>query len=64
MRQVYESNIGEYSFIMNEDDKIEIWRNSDLSSPLLYLEVDPGSIDSEKEFHSEISYWYINNHGN
>jgi hypothetical protein len=59
MSETYEASIGEYSFIMNDDDRIEVWRNSDLSSPLVYLSVDAGSIDTEKKFHIEISHWVM-----
>jgi hypothetical protein len=60
MEKKYEGHIGNYSFIMNEENKIEVWRNNDISSPYVYIPVEPGSIDSEKKFHCEISYWYMN----
>ena len=61
MNETYEANIGNYSFIMNDEDRIEVWTNNDLSSPLLYISVESGRIDSEKKFHLEIRHWFMTN---
>jgi hypothetical protein len=55
----YESSINGYSFLMDGDDRIEVWENSNVASPLCYINVDAGSIRSEKDFHVEISHWFI-----
>jgi hypothetical protein len=61
MTETYESSIGDYSFIMHEGHRIEVWRNDDLSSPFYYINVEDGSIDTEKKFHLEIGDWYMKN---
>lgn len=58
---VYQGTIGNYSFIMNDDDRIEVWENTDDSNPFTYIFVRTGSIDNEKKFHSEIAYWHMDN---
>lgn len=61
MNKTYEGNVGNYSFIMNEVDVIEVWSDSDLERPETYILVDKGSIKTEKDFHKEISYWFLDN---
>jgi hypothetical protein len=56
----YEGNIGIYSFIMNESDVIEVWSESDLDRPESYIFIKGKPIENEKEFHKEISFWYMN----
>jgi hypothetical protein len=58
-RALYEGNVGSYSFIMNDEDIIEVW--SDGEYPESFIYVSPGSITSEKKFHYEISDWFIKN---
>lgn len=60
MSKNYEGNVGNYSFIMNEEDVIEVWGN-DLERPETYIFVKAGSIKSEKDFHKEISFWFMEN---
>jgi hypothetical protein len=60
MSKNYEGNVGNYSFIMNEEDVIEVWGN-DLERPETYIFVKVGSIKSEKDFHKEISFWFMEN---
>ena len=60
MSKNYEGNVGNYSFIMNEDDVIEVW-GDDLERPETYIFVKTGSIKSEKDFHKEISFWFMEN---
>lgn len=55
----YESNINGYSFLMEDNDRIEVWENCNVASPLCYINFDAGSITSEKDFHVEISHWFI-----
>ena len=57
---IYEGSIGSYSFQMVDDNMIEVW-GYDNERPESFIYVKAGSITSEKNFHAEISYWYINN---
>jgi hypothetical protein len=60
MNNKYEGNIGRYSFIMSDDDTIEVW-SDDLGKPDSYIFVKKGSIQNQKDFEKEISFWYMNN---
>jgi len=60
----YESSINGYSFLMETDDKIEVWENNNVNDPLCYIKVSSGSIKNEKDFHVEISHWFIEKLGN
>ena len=60
---LYEGSVGNYSFIMTENDTIEVWSNSDMEEPDSYIFLNKGSINTEKQFHQEISYWFMNNVG-
>jgi hypothetical protein len=60
MSKNYEGNVGNYSFIMNEETVIEVW-GDDLDRPETFIFVEKGSIKTEKDFHSEISYWFLDN---
>jgi hypothetical protein len=60
---LYEGNVGNYSFVMSEYDTIEVWSSLDLEEPDSYIFVKEGSIKTEKQFHQEISYWFMNNVG-
>jgi hypothetical protein len=55
----YEGNIGNYSFIMNEDDIIEVWSDMDMEQPETYIFVKSGSIKDKKAFDAEISFWWM-----
>jgi hypothetical protein len=63
MKYNYEATIGGYSFLMNEPDTIEVWENMSGEHPDSYIKVKPGSIKDEKQFHEEISFWYLKNVG-
>jgi len=58
MIEKYEGNVGNYSFIMNEDDVIEIW-GSDMEQPETYIFVKPGAVKNKKDFDAEISFWWM-----
>lgn len=60
---LYEGEIGTHSFQMLKPDVIEVWTDYDSENPDTYIFVREGSIKSEKDFHSEISYWYMENVG-
>jgi hypothetical protein len=57
----YEAEINNYYFIMNDDDVIEVWSDYDGEHPESYIYVRAGSIKNEKDFHWEISDWFIKN---
>lgn len=63
MKMGYEGTIGSYNFQMVEDDTIEVWSNFDNEHPESYIYVKPGSINNQKSFDMEISYWYLENVG-
>lgn len=63
MNGKYEGNVGNYSFIMQDDDVIEVWSQSDLDQPETYIFVKEGSIKNQKDFEKEISFWWMENIG-
>ena len=56
----YEAVIGSYSFLMEEEDTIEVWGDN-LENPETYIFVKKGDIKNEKQFQEEVSFWYIEN---
>jgi len=54
----YEGVIGSYSFQMLEDDVIEVW-GYDNERPESFIYVKEGSINSQKDFDTEISYFFL-----
>jgi hypothetical protein len=60
MSEKYEGVVGNYSFIMNDVDVIEVWGN-DLERPETYIFVNPGTIKFKKDFDAEISFWWMKN---
>ena len=63
MSEKYECNVGNYSFIMNEDDVIEVWSGGDIEQPETYIFTKPGSIKNKKDFDSEVMWWWNKNLG-
>jgi hypothetical protein len=59
MTEKYEGNVGNYSFIMNNDDVIEVWADNNLEQAETYIFVRPGSIKTKKQFEQEISFWWM-----
>lgn len=59
----YERNIGGYSFVMANESTIEVWIDSSGEHPDCYITVKPGSINSQKAFDQEISWWHMKNVG-
>jgi hypothetical protein len=58
----YEGVIGSYSFQMLEEDVIEVW-GYDNDRPESYIYLSGGGVKSQKDFDTEISYWYMQNAG-
>ena len=56
----YVGNINSYTFIMKEgDDVIEVWSDTDAEYPESYIYLKEGEIKNERQFHMEISDWWI-----
>lgn len=62
MKVKYEGKIGSYSFQLLTDDTIEIWGFDD-TRPEAFIYIKEGSVKSQKDFDTEISYWYMQNVG-
>lgn len=63
MKKNYEGTIGVYNFIMVDDTTIEVWSDFDNENPESFIFVKAGAISNEKQFHYEISDWYLKNVG-
>ena len=63
MKEKYEGNVGNYSFIMNEEDLIEVWDSNCLDQPETYIFLKPGAVKNKKDFDAEISFWWLKNVG-
>lgn len=58
----YTGNINSYTFIMKEgDDVIEVWSDMDAEFPESYIYLKEGEIKNERQFHVEISDWWMRN---
>jgi hypothetical protein len=44
---------------MNNPDVIEVWEDADNESPITLIKVKPDQIKNEKDFHLEISHWFM-----
>jgi hypothetical protein len=64
MKKLYEGNVGSYSFMMTDDKTIEVWSDFSREYPESFIYLAEGAIKSEKDFQTEISYWYMNNSSN
>lgn len=60
---LYEGNVGSYSFIMTDENTIEVWTDMGSERPESYIFLRDGEVTSSKKFEEEISYWYIKNVG-
>jgi hypothetical protein len=63
MKVIHEGTIGSYSFMMVDPSTIEVWSDFDNERPESFIFLKEGSIKTEKDFHTEISYWYMTNAG-
>lgn len=55
----YFGEIGNYSFIMEDENKIEVWDDLDGEYPITYIHAD--KIKNERDFHMEIMSWFSKN---
>ena len=62
MSNKYEGVVGSYSFMMTEEDVIEVW-GEDNENPESYIFLKEGSIKTQKDFETEISFWFLKNKG-
>ena len=46
---------------MSNPDTIEVWRDENDEFPDTYIYLKEGSIKDEKDFHKEISFWWMDN---
>lgn len=63
MKVKYEGTIDGYSFLMKDDDVIEVWTDFDSDYPESYIYVKEGSIENKKQFDYEIADWWMRNIG-
>lgn len=61
MNKRYEGNVGSHSFIMVDDNTIEVWTDYSSEYPESFIYLKEGAVKSEKDFQTEISYWYMQN---
>jgi hypothetical protein len=62
MNEKHTGEIGGWRFVMIDDSTIEVWsNNSEEDLPDTYIYVRSGSIRDVKDFHMEISDFYIKN---
>ena len=64
MKKLYEGNVGSYSFMMTDEKTIEVWSDFSSEYPESFIYLSEGAIKSEKDFQTEISYWYMHNASN
>ena len=61
MSNIYEGCVGAYTFKMESSTIIEVWTDLTEEYPESYIHVKEGSIKNEKDFHMEISDYYLKN---
>jgi|TARA_R110002110_G_scaffold148108_1_gene339105 hypothetical protein len=61
MSSKYEGVVGSYSFMMVDANEIEVWGESDNDNPESFIFIKEGSIQTQKDFDTEISFWYLDN---
>lgn len=64
MKTLYEGNVGSYSFLMTDSKTIEVWSDFSSEYPESFIYLNEDAIKSEKDFQTEISYWYMQNVNN
>jgi hypothetical protein len=57
----YEAVIGGYTFLMKEDDVIEVWAGLDAEYPESFIYVKEGSVLDRKSFEMEIMDYVLKN---
>lgn len=62
-KAIYEAMIGGYSFVMTDATTIEVWGDFGSEYPDTYIYTKAGSIKNEKDFHKEISFWFMRKDG-
>ena len=59
MSEKYEAVIGGYTFLMKDDDVIEVWSGLDSEYPESFIYVKDGSVLDRKSFEIEIMDWIL-----
>lgn len=57
----YTGNIEGYTFKMENPDTIEVWEDEANEFPESYIYLREGAVRDEKDFHKEISFWWMDN---
>jgi hypothetical protein len=57
----HEGVIGGWRFVMLDESTIEVWADGETEFPDSYIYVREGSINDVKNFHMEISDYYLKN---
>lgn len=57
----YEGVIGGYSFLMKDDEVIEVWNGMDSDYPESFIYLREGSVTDRKSFEIEIMDWMLKN---
>lgn len=61
MSDKYEAVIGGYTFLMKDDNVIEVWAGLDSEYPESFIYVKEGSISTRKDFEMEIMDFVLKN---
>jgi len=58
---IYEAEIGNYYFTMINSNTIEVWGDKDAEHPCGFIYLKEGAVKTEKDFHYEISDYFMKN---
>jgi hypothetical protein len=61
MSEKYEAVIGSYTFLMKDDNVIEVWAELDAEYPESFIYVKEGSVLTRKDFEIEIMDYILKN---
>jgi hypothetical protein len=61
MSEKYEAVIGGYTFLMKDDNVIEVWVDLDAEYPESFIYLREGSVLTRKDFEIEAMDWTLKN---
>lgn len=61
MKKEYNGEIDGYIFSMKEENVIEVWDGLNEEFPHSFIYLKDGDIQNERDFHFEISDWWLKN---
>jgi hypothetical protein len=61
MSEKYEAVIGGYTFLMKDDNVIEVWAGLDAEYPESFIYLREGSVLTRKDFEIEAMDWTLKN---